>query len=45
MARLGSTSYPEYHSPADLPRVVDPRQLTRTGRLLWAWLERPGQPR
>ena len=45
VARLGSTSYAEYHSAADLPRVVDPRQLTRTGRLLWAWLERPGQPR
>jgi len=37
-ARLGSTSYAAYHSPADLPGVVDPDQLRRTGRLLLAWL-------
>ncbi len=43
VARLGSTSYAEYHSAADLPRVVDQRQLSRTGRLVWAWLLR--QPR
>jgi Zn-dependent M28 family amino/carboxypeptidase len=40
VARLGSTSYAAYHSPRDLPRVVDRRQLGRTGRLLWAWLSR-----
>jgi len=38
VARLGSTPYPAYHSEADLPRVVNPRQLARTGRLAWAWL-------
>jgi hypothetical protein len=37
-ARLGSTSYAGYHSPADRPGVVDPAQLERTGRLLLAWL-------
>ena len=37
-ARLGSTSYAAYHSPADLPGVVDRAQLERTGRLLLAWL-------
>jgi hypothetical protein len=42
VARLGSTSYAAYHSPRDLPRVVDRRQLGRTGRLLWAWLSRGG---
>lgn len=43
VARLGSTSYEAYHSEADLPRVVNPRQLDRTGRLAWAWLH-PGSP-
>ncbi|HZJ05619.1 MAG TPA: M28 family metallopeptidase [Nocardioidaceae bacterium] len=38
VARLGSTPYPAYHSEADLPAVVNPRQLSRTGRLAWAWL-------
>lgn len=37
-ARLGSTSYDAYHSATDLPDVVDPEQLGRTGRLLLAWL-------
>ena len=37
-ARLGSTSYAAYHSPADRPVVVDRAQLERTGRLLLAWL-------
>lgn len=41
-ARLGSTSYAAYHSPADRPGVVDPAQLGRTGRLLVAWLA-PGR--
>jgi hypothetical protein len=37
-ARLGSTSYDEYHTAQDLPPVVDTRQLERTARLLVAWL-------
>jgi hypothetical protein len=37
-ARLGGTDYPQYHSPADLPRVVRPIQLHRTGTLIWQWL-------
>jgi len=36
--RLGGTSYAAYHSPADLPAVVDRAQLRRTGRLAMAWL-------
>jgi hypothetical protein len=38
VARLGSTSYPAYHSADDLPTVVSRAQLARTGRLTWAWL-------
>ena len=41
-ARLGSTPYAGYHSPADRPSVVQPAQLERTGRLLLAWLARSG---
>ncbi len=37
-ARLGSTSYAGYHDPSDVPSVVQPDQLERTGRLLLAWL-------
>src|SRR5690606_2174749 len=37
-ARLGSTPYAQYHSEADRPHVVDPGQLNRVGRLMWAWL-------
>lgn len=37
-ARLGSTPYAGYHSAADVPDVVQPDQLARTGRLLLAWL-------
>ncbi|GAB3198666.1 hypothetical protein GCM10027062_13440 [Nocardioides hungaricus] len=37
-ARIGSTDYAAYHSADDLPRVVDPAQLSRIGRLLTAWL-------
>ncbi len=39
VARLGSTPYAGYHSEADRPRVINPRQLGRTGRLAWAWLQ------
>jgi hypothetical protein len=38
VARLGSTPYAGYHSATDLPRVVNTRQLARTGRLTWGWL-------
>jgi hypothetical protein len=38
VARLGSTPYPGYHSKADVPRVVSPRQLHRVGELAWSWL-------
>jgi hypothetical protein len=37
-ARVGGTSYGEYHSAADRPSVVRPDQLGRVGRLLIAWL-------
>jgi aminopeptidase S len=37
--RLGSIPYAGYHSAADVPRVVDRRQLDRVGRTVWAWLE------
>ncbi len=40
-ARLGSAPYPEYHSPGDRPRVVDPAQLHRHATLTWAWLHSP----
>lgn len=36
--RIGSTSYAEYHSAGDLPRVVDRAQLLRVGRAVLAWL-------
>jgi len=36
--RLGSTPYAEYHSPRDLPGVVQPAQLGRMGRVVTAWL-------
>jgi len=39
--RLGSTPYAAYHSAGDLPGVIKPEQLTRTGRLLLAWLAGP----
>lgn len=37
-ARLGSTSYAAYHSPDDVPSVVEAAQLERTGRIVLAWL-------
>ena len=37
-ARLGSTSYAEYHSADDVPSVVEPAQLERTARVLMEWL-------
>ena len=36
--RLGSISYAGYHSPGDLPSVVNRDQLDRVGRVVWAWL-------
>lgn len=38
VARLGSTSYAAYHSPQDLPSVVNRRQLGRTGHVVQEWL-------
>jgi hypothetical protein len=37
-ARLGSTAYAAYHSPADRPAVVQPAQLRRTGLVAWRFL-------
>lgn len=37
-ARLGSVPYAAYHSAADVPAVVDARQLTRSGAVVWAWV-------
>lgn len=37
-ARLGSIPYAGYHSPDDVASVVDPAQLDRVGRIVWAWL-------
>lgn len=39
VARLGSTSYAQYHSADDRPGIIDPPQLRRTGRLMWASLK------
>ncbi len=36
--RIGGTSYAGYHSAGDLPAVVEPAQLRRTGRLVLSWL-------
>ena len=36
--RLGSVPYAAYHSPRDVLSVIDRRQLTRTGAVVWAWL-------
>ena len=36
--RLGSTSYAAYHSPEDVPAVVDRVQLERAARITMAWL-------
>jgi Zn-dependent M28 family amino/carboxypeptidase len=38
--RLGSTPYAAYHSSRDLPGVVESDQLTRTARVVSAWLTR-----
>ena len=43
-ARLGSTPYAGYHSAADVPAVIDPAQLQRTGRILLGWLEPTRSP-
>ncbi len=36
--RVGGVPYAGYHSRGDTPRVVDPGQLHRVGRTVWAWL-------
>jgi Zn-dependent M28 family amino/carboxypeptidase len=38
VARVGSTPYAGYHSADDVVAVVQPAQLARVGRLMWAWL-------
>jgi Iap family predicted aminopeptidase len=40
--RIGSTPYAAYHSPQDVPAVVDRDQLERVGRLVLAWLSGRG---
>jgi Iap family predicted aminopeptidase len=40
--RIGSTPYAAYHSPQDVPAVVDRDQLERAGRLVLAWLSGRG---
>jgi Zn-dependent M28 family amino/carboxypeptidase len=37
-ARVGGVSYPEYHSAADLPRVVSRAQLARSATVVWQWI-------
>lgn len=37
-ARVGGTPYAGYHSSGDVPAVVNPAQLRRTGTTMWAWL-------
>lgn len=37
-ARVGSVPYAGYHSPRDVPSVIDDRQLGRVGAVLWRWL-------
>jgi hypothetical protein len=39
--RLGSTPFAGYHSPGDVPSVVSPAQLGRTGRTVVSWLTAP----
>lgn len=37
-ARLGSVPFEGYHSPGDVPGVIDPDQLAATAAVAWAWL-------
>jgi hypothetical protein len=37
-ARIGGTPYAGYHSPGDVPSVINPSQLGRVGRVMWEWL-------
>jgi len=39
--RLGSTPYAGYHSPADVPSVVNRAQLARAGRTVLSWISGP----
>jgi len=41
--RVGSTPYAGYHSAGDVPAVVEPAQLRRSGRLVLAWLAPRGR--
>ena len=38
VSRVGGTPYAGYHSAGDVVAVVQPAQLGRVGRLMWAWL-------
>jgi hypothetical protein len=40
VARIGSTPYAGYHSAQDVPAVVNPAQIGRVGRVMWAWMSR-----
>lgn len=43
-ARIGSVPYAAYHSPRDVPAVIDDRQLGRVGAVLWRWLPTAAAP-
>jgi Zn-dependent M28 family amino/carboxypeptidase len=36
--RVGSVPFEGYHSPGDVPAVIDQAQLERAGTVVWAWL-------
>ncbi|WP_432558296.1 M28 family metallopeptidase [Granulicoccus sp. GXG6511] len=36
--RVGSVPFEGYHSPGDVPAVIDQTQLGRAGTVVWAWL-------
>ncbi len=40
VARVGGNDSPGYHSSRDLPRTVSPRQLARSGGVMWEWLRK-----
>lgn len=40
-ARIGKVPYGGYHSPGDVPSVVDLAQLHRSASVAWAWLSSP----
>ncbi|MGB8385781.1 MAG: M28 family peptidase [Dermatophilaceae bacterium] len=40
-ARIGKVPFDGYHSPGDVPSVVEPAQLQRTAAVAWSWLSSP----